>query len=43
VSMTVHMKAVDVSPIENVVDDRPVGVVDSNQCNLNIIFRIFRI
>jgi hypothetical protein len=25
--VTVHMKAVDVSPIKNVVDDRPVGVV----------------
>jgi hypothetical protein len=28
VSMTVHMKAVNVSPIENVVYDSPVGVVD---------------
>jgi hypothetical protein len=27
VSMTVHMKAVNVSPIENAVDDSPVGVV----------------
>jgi hypothetical protein len=26
--MTVHMNAVDVSCIENVVDDSPVGVVD---------------
>jgi hypothetical protein len=27
VSITVHMKAVDVSPIENVVNDSLVGVV----------------
>jgi hypothetical protein len=28
VSMTLHMKAVDVSPIKKVVNDSPVGVVD---------------
>jgi hypothetical protein len=30
-SMTVHMNAVDVSCIENVVDNSPVGVVDDRR------------
>jgi hypothetical protein len=33
--VTVHMKAVDVSPIKNVVDDRPVGVVYDSPVVIN--------